>query len=333
MNLSLEQIKSIAKGVARVEQIDEGIALLRFTKEQEDAYKERNTDFYKKTFATAGVRLEFITDSTSLFLKANVRPASSRRFCTHDIFCKGKLIGQLGHSSDNFSPDAEPITLSGKFYLGEGEKIICICFPWSYASEICELSLDDGASLFQTTKSRNMIMFGDSITHGYDAFSTSNSYASRITDILDASVINKGIGGEVFWPELACMRDDVNPDIITVAYGTNDWGGVCTSKEEFESNGKAFFENLSETYPDTKIFALSPIWRADYIKLSNVGDFSYIHEYFDKMADEIKNVIHINAYNFVPHDAYLLSDRVVHPNDEGFEYYANALYNEIKKYI
>ena len=333
MELSFEQIKSIAKGVVRVESNDGRIALLRFTKKQEDAYKDRNDDFFKKVFATAGVRLEFSTNSTSLFLKTNVRPASSRRFCAHDIFCNGKLIGQLGASFNNFAPDVEPAEISGKFYLGEGEKNVCIYFPWSFASEICELSLDDGSFVAPTEKSINMIMFGDSITHGYDALLPSNSYASRVADMLDANAINKGIGGEVFWPELADMTDDITPDIITVAYGTNDWGGGCSSKEEFEQHCKAFYENLSKAYPHAKIFALSPIWRVDCQNPSKVGDFKYVHDYFDTLAAEIDNVIHLNAYDFGPHDVLMMGDRFVHPNDEGFEYYANALFAEIKKNI
>ena len=56
MKLTIEQIKDIAKGVARVEESDERIALLRFTKEQEVAYEARNDDFYKKTFASIVMR-------------------------------------------------------------------------------------------------------------------------------------------------------------------------------------------------------------------------------------------------------------------------------------
>ena len=62
-----------------------------------------------------------------------------------------------------------------------------------------------------------MLMLGDSITHGYDAISPSNSYASLVADMLDANAINKGIGGEVFWPQFAAMLDNITPEIITVA--------------------------------------------------------------------------------------------------------------------
>jgi len=330
MKLTLDQIKSIALGVSRVEENGEKISLLRFTEEQEFNYGIWSLDFHKKTFASAGVRLEFETNSTSLFLKVNVRPASSRRFCAHEIFANGELIGQLSISFDDFVT-ISPTELSGRFYLGNGSKKISIYFPWSFASDICELSLDDGSTLIPTKKLLKMIMFGDSITHGYDALIPSNTYASRVADLLEADAINKGIGGERFRPELALLKDNYEPDIITVAYGTNDWGGY--TKEEFEKNCKGFYQNLSATYPNAKIFAISPIWRADCENPSKVGDFTYTHKYIDDVANSLDNVIHINALEFLPQDTSLFSDLFLHPNDKGFEYYANALYREIKKCI
>ena len=61
MNLTYEQIASIAQGAAYVEQKAEGIQFHRFTSEQEKGYD--NSDYHPKQYATAGVRLHFKTDS------------------------------------------------------------------------------------------------------------------------------------------------------------------------------------------------------------------------------------------------------------------------------
>ena len=207
MKLSLEQIEKIAIGTSYLDEAGGRIKLHRFTKEQEEAYGVWDTDFYNKTFATAGVRLEFYTNSTSMFINVHICPASSRKFCTHDIFVDGKMIGQLGAKYDENYAAMHPMCISGKFSLGEGKKKVAIYVPWSYLSEIVELSLDDGSTLEPVKKKYKMIMFGDSITHGYDAFTSSNSYASKIADLLDANAVNKGIGGEIFRPELAALKD------------------------------------------------------------------------------------------------------------------------------
>ena len=55
MNLNLSQIKEVPLGAVRIEEIENGIHFYRFNKEQELLYKNRNEDFYKKTFATSGI--------------------------------------------------------------------------------------------------------------------------------------------------------------------------------------------------------------------------------------------------------------------------------------
>lgn len=330
MKLSLEQIEKIAIGTSYINEADGRIILHRFTKEQEEAYKGWSADFYNKSFATAGVRLEFITDSSSMFIKVRVRPASSRRFFTHDIFVNGEMIGQLGASYEDSYSAMDPVYVSGKFALGEGEKKVCVYFPWSFVSEIAEISLDDGVTLEPIQKKYRMIMFGDSITHGYDAFSTSNSYATKLADLLDANAVNKGIGAEKFRPELAALKDYFDPDIITVAYGTNDWG--CNDKEAFERASKGFYENLSRNYPNAKIFAITPIWRAD-IDDTREFKFRFVNQYLHEIADSLDNVTAIDGYDLVPEDTSLFSDLYLHPNDKGFAYYAENIYKKLKDLI
>ena len=222
MVLNLEQLRAVTVGAARVEQQDSGFRFFRFTQAQEEAYQLRSADFYMKTFATANVRLEFETDSRELSLSVTAVPGSSRRFFAHDIYVGDRLIGQLGGKLEK-DEEGKPIpcTVSNRFSLGNGTKTVRIYFPWSACSTLHALSLDDGSTLRPVPKKRTMLIFGDSITHGYDADHPSLSYANRLADALCANARNKGIGGEIFWPELAMRSDeDISPDLITVAYGT-----------------------------------------------------------------------------------------------------------------
>ena len=68
MYLSLDTIREITRGCARVDEHDGTFMLMRFTEKQARAYLDviGNEDFYNKTFATAGVRLAFRTNSTQL---------------------------------------------------------------------------------------------------------------------------------------------------------------------------------------------------------------------------------------------------------------------------
>ena len=55
MKLNLSQIRDITTGAVRIEEIDNNIHFYRFIKQQEELYKNRSDDFYKKTFATSGI--------------------------------------------------------------------------------------------------------------------------------------------------------------------------------------------------------------------------------------------------------------------------------------
>jgi lysophospholipase L1-like esterase len=193
------------------------------------------------------------------------------------------------------------------------------------------LELEDGATLTPVKKSCRMIMYGDSITHGYDTFVSAHSYASLLADALDADARNKGIGAEKFFPALAEISDDCDPAYVTVAYGTNDWSGKTL--EEFENNSAAFYRTLSKKYPNAKIFALAPIWRGDMDRVTKVGSFYHVAEHLGAVAAELPNVTLINCFDFVPKSPEYFSDKHLHPNDAGFRYYFDGLLAEIKKYL
>lgn len=328
MKLSVEQIRAISRGAVRVEETDGKVCLYRFTKEQEELYKVRSTDFYNKTFATSGIVLEFLTDSSTISMEVETAPGSSRKYFEHSIYINDVKYASLGCKKLNTG------IFGGKWTLPEGENKIKIYFPWSVASRIIDLSLEDGATLTPVTRAKKMILFGDSITHGYDATETESSYASRLIDALGVEGINKGIGGEIFFPALALAKDPVDPDYITVAYGTNDWSKG--NKEAFDSHCKAFYENLSRTYPKAKIFAITPIWRKNYAAgevKPELGTLDYIGEYIEKITAELPNITVIQGIDLVPPDPKNFSPDVLHPNDRGFDHYFNNLLERIQNYL
>ena len=177
-----------------------------------------------------------------------------------------------------------------------------------------------------------MLIFGDSITQGYDALRPSLHHTSRLCETLNVEGFNKAIGGEIFFPDLARLKDDITPDYITVAYGTNDWSHC--DRDTFIKNCTEFYQALSNNYPTAKIFAITPIWRGDCIVPSAFGDFSDIQKCIDNATENIKNITLIPGFNFVPKEAKYFADlRVLHPNDEGFDYYYNNLYQKLKSLI
>lgn len=335
MKLNADDIKKIVTGAVRVEEKEGAVKLFRFTKEQEELYKERSADFYQKTFSTAGMKLLFLTDSKSLSFDIKTERGSSRSYFSFDVFVDGVFLGSL----DNYSHKKLPENYlsfdfgygdySKSFYLGDGIKTVCVYLPWSVSVSFYDIFLDDGAFFEEIKPKKKLLAFGDSITQGYDALKPSNRYISKLADKLEAEEINKAIGGERFFPGLSKLKDSFFPDYITVAYGTNDWNNI--DEETFNINCREFYFDIRKNYPDSEIFAITPIWRLEMNEKRPFGAFEKVEENIRKIADDIGNIKVISGFDFVPGDAKYFADLRLHPNDEGFELYFKNLYKKIEK--
>ena len=337
MNLNIDRIKQITTGAVSVVEERDGIAFHRFTSEQEELYRITNENFYNRSFSTAGVKFLFKTDSKNLFIKFKALHCTPRTYFSMDVFVNNVPIGYI----DNFSNvELEPVytkqkfqsgEFSGRFDLGDGEKEVCVHFPWSVKTVIEEVSVDDNAFVEGIKPKKKFIAYGDSITHGFDALRPSNRYVAKLADSLGAEEYNKGIGGAMFLSELGALKDSFVPDYITVAYGSNDWNHVDT--ETFKNNCKGFYANLVKNYPDTKIFAISPIWRKIYKEPRALGSFSDVEKYMSEFVKDYENIVLIPGFDLVPHNSEYFGDMTLHPNDRGFSHYYNNVYGTIKKYL
>ena len=324
MKLKYDIIKSLAFGVDYTEIQEDRVVFSRFSKQ------ERNVLNYGKdnSFATAGVRLEFETDSRHLKIKVCVKGSNphGRNFYSFDVYSNDSLIGQIKNFNKEPQYPYKKYSLADRqktFTLSGGLKRIRIYFPWSVQGMIKEIEIDDGSSIMPVTHKRKIVMYGDSITQGYDSEKPSRSYASRLTDWLDADGIKKGIGGSVFLPELAGIKASFIPDFITVSYGTNDWNGAVF--DSFKKRCTAFYENLTHNYQDTLILAIAPIWRADSGERRVFGDFSKVADTLKDIAAQYKNISFIDGIDFIPKNTEYYHDSYLHPNDRGFDKYADAL--------
>lgn len=337
MKLNLEQLQQITTGAVRIREEDGLFVFNRFTAEQEKLYKNTREDFYNKTFSTSGVKFSFKTDSKNLFIKLRTSVSSSRTYFSVDVFVNDCPIGYIDNVFDTQLPqnykrqDFLLGEFSKKFELGDGEKTVCVHLPWSVKTLIEEISIDDNSFIEGIKPKKKLIAYGDSITHGYDSLRPSNRYVAKLAKRLGAEEFNKGIGAERYFPELAELKDSFVPDYITVAYGTNDWNHI--DGETFKCRCKAFYSNLSKNYPDSKIFAITPIWRKDHNEYRIFGSFDTVDKYVRESVEQFENITVISGFDFVPKDEKYFTDLKLHPNDDGFEYYEKNLYDKIKEYI
>ena len=326
MILSLEQVRSITHGTAYLEEDNGFFRFHRFTAEQEETYESLHPDLAIKTPATAGVRLAFETDSKALAFQFRLIKASSREVGRIDVYVDGVMVAHTGQPEYR-----EGVTCRTAIELSEGTKYVEIYLPWAMRADLGAIELDDGATLAPVSRRLTWLVFGDSITQGYDCKYPSLSYVSTVARLLDANELNKGIGGEVFFPELLEKADAIEPDLITVAYGTNDWSRG--DRPKFEENCRAFYERLSALYPNAKIFALSPIWRNNGTEETGFGaPVTCVYDVLCEKTADLANVTVIRGDAFIPHLKAFTTDGL-HPNDIGFQIFAQALASELSAHL
>ena len=326
MILGLEQLRTLTHGALRIFEQDGEIAFRRFTEEAVNYYEGVREDFHRKTFATSGIRLEFMTDSTSVSFDYHTAYASSRRFYYFDVMVDGVLVDHFGHNN------IAEARSSYKLALEEGTHTVCIYFPNLASAALSNFTLDDGAMYAPVSRPVKLLCYGDSITQGYDAIYASQSYANVLADKLHAEVVDEGIGGEYFCPGLLDHAIPFSPDIVTVAYGTNDWSSK--ERDDIAARADAFFAKLKALYPNAKIFSVTPIWRGDHARTPTPksGLFEEIRLLLKHTAER-NGVIAIDGDPLVPHIKEVFAPDCLHPNDMGFKFYANALYSAMLPHL
>ncbi len=315
--------RDFARGCIEAVESDGEWTFHRFLPRQAQSYRDAgNEDFYRKTFATAGVRLAFRTDAESLAFDYRFAYGSSRAFGYFDICVDGAMVAHIGLEEDDGARH------HAEAALGPGGKDVEIYFPWSRQAFVSPPTLADATFATPLRRSRTMLSFGDSITQGYDAHYPSLAYAEAIARSLDADALNKAIGGDRFFPALLDEPDPGSPDFVLVAYGTNDWRNGPA--EDVLARAKAFYGRLAALYPAARILAVTPLWRADPPSESVFReDVRCIDRIICDACAGIPNATVIAGYNLVPHLPEFFSDRRLHPNDIGFCIYAQNLLGKI----
>lgn len=337
MILDSTQIKSITQGAETVKEIDGAIWFSRFTDEEMALYLARpGFDFRAK--GTAGIQMEFTTDAQKMFLQVTTpEEPHYHKFFAYDIIVDGKLTAQLR----NFEGEPENGSYSqavfltdhprGSFELGRGVKTVRIVFPWSMSLGLEKMELVGATFVEPVKRKKKLLIYGDSITQGSCSLYPSLTYAARITQWLNADAINKGVGSESYFPELAEAAAAPEPDYITVAYGVNDWCNF--TKEEFAENCRKFWTAICRKYPKAQKFALTPIWYLDWQNVKSFGPFEEIGQVISAVAAELSDITVVNCTDFVSRDNTDFGDLWIHPNHNGFGMYAENLQKALEQYL
>jgi lysophospholipase L1-like esterase len=324
MKITDKQIREITKGAVSIEESSGLLCFRRLPKEIISYYSTTLEEMHIRSFSTAGIRFDFISDTEYFKLSYRIYTALSQKKCAFDIWVDGKLWASLGEDLDDGS------RLSIETTFNKGEKHIEIYFPCLARIEVSSLEISDGATLAPFGDKPLALFFGDSITQGYTSSFPSLTYVARLCRLMNWDFYNFGVGADVYNTSVTGVTVPRTPDFVFAAYGTNDWN-QNVSAGALKKKVREFFTELCNKYPSSRIIALLPLWRDAEGITRDIGEFDDLFPILKETISEFKGVEIIDGRELVPHVASLFADRYIHPNETGFEFYANALFEKITK--
>lgn len=329
MNLNKPQILSIVHNALTTTVQDGIVTFTRFTAAQEKTYYKDSPDYFVRCGASANITLDFFTDADTLSFSAEFAPGSSQNESGIDLCIDGVLTEY--HPID-FETDE-----SFSFSLPAGQHRITVFLPWNAKTILKDIAvLPDSATVSPVEKQLRILAFGDSITQGYIARHPSASYVSLFAEALQAEVLNQGIAGYIFNAKTLQKAPDWRPDIITVAYGTNDFSHT-DSQSVFQREVSDYIKTLTETYPNVPILGILPIYRYD----DGIDEKAARKDYtFDEACEFIKSQYSLypqcrilDGRSFHPRPADFYAADYLHPNDLGFSFYGAAVKESLLQLI
>ena len=308
MVLNLEQIKKLTVGAVEIEQTVDGIYFYKMKKCQVEAFYALSEILGFRAKTTTGIRLDFETDSKFFAFEVN----GGSRF---EYLIDGAYMGTVAIG------DAKRV----KMGLSAPCRVTLV-FPSHEVGVIDNVELSDGASAVRHTFDKKVLFIGDSITQGWNSGIDTLSYAYRTSFALNFDSVIQGVGG-AYYHASTFADSGFEPDLVIVAYGTNDVNHFKT-KGEMVDQLRSYLGKVKETYASSKIYAISPIWVSGGSEEKRMGN---LWESYALIADEIEKcgVEHIRGLDLVPHERRYFADDL-HPNKDGFLEYAGRLVEIIR---
>ena len=292
---------------------------VRFTEKQFSTYSTEA--FSTRAHSPASVVLAFKTKSKRISFEYKIGKRA-RDWALFDLKCDGVLVQSISVENDEGRVE---FSLSG-----DAEKEYRIYLPHLVVLHIRNVE-SDLPLLPVADRGRLWLALGDSITQGMNALHPSSAYPSIIADYLGFDVLNLGVGGAVFnFENLDAVPE--NPDIVTFALGTNDWG---VSPEIMRERVEKYIVTLLSLYSPKHIYAILPIWRSDADVINTSGmDFEGQRATIRGAVEKYPEIKIIDGYEIIGHLEKFYGEpvgRKVHPTDEGFLHMSLGIIKEFSK--
>lgn len=254
---SVELDPKYIQGAISVEQCDNGLKPWRLPHDQLNLFPSPDDALIQRAENCSGVRLRFDTDTTSVSLDVavgdTVNPVTGRDAFLFDAVIDGELV-----QSAAVKPGETRAAFEG---LPHGDKTLEIWLPQDSPVIVCDLRVDDGASISVAEDTRpRWVTYGSSLTHCVRAHSPARIWPAILARRYDLNLTSLGYGGQCCLDTmLAFVIRDIPADFITLKLGINCIGAGHLSARTYPANAIGLVRVIRDAQPETPIGLVSPI--------------------------------------------------------------------------
>ncbi|MBO9607738.1 MAG: SGNH/GDSL hydrolase family protein [Paenibacillaceae bacterium] len=315
------------RNLLRLEETAEGVRPVRFTQRQLDHFAIGEV-YRLRSLCPAGISIALATDAEWLELELKVD--GTVRTHLHAM----ATVSDRWTSLVGCDPLGElPRSVTLRFPLlggsvGEARKVEVFLPQYAWLT-VTDVRLSPGASVApaEDRPSLRLLCLGDSITQGADSRNPAGTYPVRLARLLNAELLNQGVGGHDFDPDSFDPELPYEPDVITIAYGINDWAKDKPAAT-IAANARGLLERLTARYPGVPVLLVTPIWYSKSGDVKAAGTVADVRAAITDAAGGFAQVRVVDGLGVVPPFEYLYADGL-HPTDEGFGHYAADLYTHV----
>lgn len=293
----------------------------------------------KRAVATAGVVIDLVTDGDEVSFDCEVTRALDM---SHHLVAE--VMGHTGgigvpedgvvDGIDLVVQDTTAYTVparDGRVTIGfenPGHERVEVRIYLPVIMSVAVGNLSSNGSLEPAPRRDWLLALGDSITQGFVVGCPSQSWPAILASSLGLDLLNQAVAGHGF--DKATLRGlgplrENPPKAIAVAYGTNDWSRK-TSARQIERDATEYLEKLAWRFPESPIYVLSPVWRADFDESSPSGiTLPQLTEMLYEICERHETMRFVNGLDLLPRTPMMFADDRLHPGSVGASIIADGM--------
>lgn len=327
--MDIKERSEFYKGMLALKQRENGVVPVRFTAQAMDEYYAVKSEAFRlRAMSPAGIFLDMETDAKAIQIDFDLLGAA-RPFADFGLVIDGVLQPVTSNPLTQTGLFPDRLVLSNRFSFDGRSHHIELFLPHLVELELRAVELIDASFVKPVPAKRRMLFtFGDSITQGMTVQNPYCTYPVLLARALGMELRNFGVGGGTFHEGVLAAYPH-KPDLITVAFGVNDWV-THPSMGQFEKYCRGFFERFHEIYNGIPTYVITPFWHLDERKANAIGTLEELRHKITEICADYDVSDCYQGNQLIPSDPACFADGMIHPNGEGFAHIALQLLSRIK---